>query len=157
MQEKPISTEDSDTTQIEKKPTPATEERPIPPIEEGQVSQEQLKEIFQENRYITTKQLAYKLHISRQWISDLCKTGRIKAVKPVGGHWRIPESEANKMLTQGLPAAPRPTPPRPTIKMKITREHAKKIMPERRTEEEPEEETKKEKPWDFLDPFGLVR
>lgn len=138
-----------------------TEKAPEVDIEAGEVSQEQLKEVIDQGRYISAKELSSKLSVSRAYICKLLKEGRIKGVKPFGGEWRIPQDEANRVMQQGLPPAPRKPPPRRKVAIKVSKEEADRIMPEAKRKEEPpqqpEPQEKKGWGWDPLDPFGLVR
>ena len=61
-------------------------------IAQGEVSEAQLEEIKQKQWY-SVKDVAIVTCYSTAWISYLCKMGKVKAIKPVGGQWRIPESE----------------------------------------------------------------
>ena len=82
-------------------------------VEKGKVSPEQMAEI-EAGGFYTIKEIAEKLRYSYAWITYLVQDGRIKGIKPVGGRWRIPRSEYQRLVTEGIPPLPREkeTPPR---------------------------------------------
>lgn len=81
-----------------------SEPQPLDPIVDtaGFASPAQLEEVGAGN-FLTVPQLALELHFNQAYISRLCKDGRIKAVKPVGGQWRIPSSETARLQKEGIP------------------------------------------------------
>ncbi len=52
----------------------------------------------QRNGYLTTTEFAKLCGVSRFTIINWAKQGRIKTIKTVGGHYRIPEMEALNLL-----------------------------------------------------------
>lgn len=145
---------------VEEQPTPTPESEPTPaPVEEpagevqvesGEVTKEQLKEV-EVGEYVTIKQVADTLHFSSAWIwEQITKRGRIKAIKPLGGQWRIPKSEYERILKEGIPPMPR----KPVEKPKVT----EIVIDERKVAERVKEpEKKEEKPPQLfnLDFLGL--
>ncbi len=112
------------------------------PVGTGSASPEQLREI-EEGRYYTAKELSSKINYSIQWIAWMCRNGRIQAVKPFGAQWRIPRSEGDRIISQGLPAIPRPQPPKPqddddVVRIRVSKEKAEKVRPK-----QPESEKEK--------------
>lgn len=75
-------------------------------IERGQVSPEQMKEILS-GAFVSVKQIADRLNYSSAWINGLCQQGRIKGIKPFGGRWRIPKSEYERIIREGIPPLPK--------------------------------------------------
>ena len=70
-------------------------------IERGEVTDEQIKEIGSGDFYTVTE-VADSLHYSYTYIIQLCQVGVIKAIKPIGGRWRIPKSEYNRIISEGI-------------------------------------------------------
>lgn len=157
---KPI-TDDSDQTPVTPEEAPETpisapipEKTSEPPtavekppesiaIEEGAVTPEQIQEIV-EGKYWTISELAERMGYSTTWIQMQCKNGRIRGIKPLGHRWRIPESEVQRVLKEGIHPLPREEKrPEPT-RITVPAEKADKVAPHRREEEEEEEEKTKE-------------
>ncbi len=68
--------------------------------------------------YFSSGQVAEDLDTSQETIRRHCQTGGIKAELTQGGQYRIPQSERDRLLRDGLPAMPRPLPGdkgRPTV------------------------------------------
>ena len=82
------------------------EEQPKVIVEKGDVSPEQMVEI-EAGDFYTIKEIAEKLRYSYAWITYLVQDERIKGIKPVGGRWRIPKSEYQRLITEGIPPLPR--------------------------------------------------
>jgi len=161
-QERPITPSSEETlTPPEETPetplsAPLAEEQPSEPlaIEQGGVTPEQIQEIL-EQRYLTITELAEKMGYSTTWIQMNCKNGRIKAIKPLGHRWRIPESEVKRLLKEGIPPLPREEKrPEPT-RIEVPPEKTAKVAPHRREEAE-EEKAKEEGRGDYWPlPFRL--
>ncbi len=142
------------------KPEPKPEPKPVPEpaetpgevqIEKGKVEPKQLKEI-EEGEYFTIPQVARKLQYGNAWIWDMIQAGRIKAIKPLGGQWRVPRSEYDRLAKEGLPPLPRkPREEPPVTKIKVKPEQASKVE----TPEVKEEPPAKGKEGLNLDWFGL--
>lgn len=120
-----------------------------PKIERGEVAPEQMAEIEQ-GKYHTISQIAGELSYSTAWILDLVKKGRIKGIKPLGSGWRIPDSEYQRVIKEGIPPMPR----EPAKKPPIT-----EILVEPEVVEEPEKQKEAKKPpsifpLDFSQLFG---
>ena len=90
--------------------------------------------------HVTVKWLADTLGYNSAYISLLCKQGRIKAVKPVGGLWRIPREEADRIVSQGLPEKPGKEPN--INRIKPTKEQRKQVVPDAPEPEAEEEESR---------------
>jgi len=71
-------------------------------IERGDVSEAQVAEI-EKGEFYTVREIADELRYTYSWIIQLCQTGRINAIKPMSGRWRIPASERRRLLTEGIP------------------------------------------------------
>lgn len=81
-------------------------------LDNNQQAEETRQSIAEElAEYYSPKVLASKLFCSTVWIEILCQQGRIKAIK-FGKLWRIPKSEGDRILAQGLPLPPKE--PKPT-------------------------------------------
>lgn len=76
-------------------------------------------------RFYSTAEVADTLHYTRAWITELCRLGKIRAVKPTSdsGRFRVPASELARLRRDGVPGpsapakAPKPAPaqePTPT-------------------------------------------
>ena len=112
--------------------------------EKSTVTPEQMEEI-KAQEYYSIKQIADTLRYSVAHITEMVHRGRIKAFKPLGGRWRIPKSEWERIIKEGIPL-PRekiiPGPP-PVTEIEIEPEMMQKIK-------EPEKKEKKWSPFDFL-------
>ena len=105
-------------------------------IEEGAATAEQVEEIL-EGKYCTIKEIATKLGFSPAYISKLCKQGTIKAVKPLQGHWRVPLTEAERIMKEGIPPMPRvKVEKEPVTYIEVSREQQEKIAPQHRERQE---------------------
>lgn len=119
-------------------------------VEKGEVTPEQFKEI-ESGEFITPKEVAEKFRYTYAWVLWMIHGGRIKAVKPLGGRWRIPRSEYERILKEGVPPMPREETPKPKVtEITIPKEIEKKIM------EPPKKEERRPSPSLFgLDFTGL--
>ena len=126
-------------------------------VERGEASDKQVEEVRTGNFY-TVREVAEKLNYSYTWIIQLCQSGRISAVKPVGGNWRIPKSEYDRMISEGIPAPTVPDKPEekaedlPVMEIEVAEEHVEKT-PVKKAEAKTKgpEELKREKGFlDFL-------
>ena len=123
-------------------PTPAPEpEQGEVQIEKGKVTDEQLKEV-ESSDFVTISQLANKLHFSKFWIWELVTKGRIKAIKPLGGQWRIPRSEYERLLKEGIPPMPRKPIEKPAVTEIVVDEE--KVVSRVKEPKEPEEKPQKQ-------------
>ena len=104
------------------------EKSPPVAIKEGAATAAEIAEI-EEGKYYTVKQLAQKTGYTTTWISMLCKAGRIHAIKPTGGQWRIPASEFNRVIKEGIPPLPREKPAAPITRIRVPVEKQKEIAP----------------------------
>lgn len=109
-------------------------------IEDSTATEDQLEEVLR-GRYITTTALSKRIGYNTRYISKLCAQGKIKAVKPLGNLWRIPEDEARRIINEGLPA-PEKEVKKTTIELTPTEEQLKKIVTPKK--EEPPAEIKQE-------------
>ena len=118
-------------------------------IEKGEVSKEQMQEIMT-GEFITVKELAEKLRFSYPWVIWHLQEGRIKGIKPLGGRWRIPRSEYDRVMKEGTP---------PMTKEKV-RPPVTEILVDNKVVEKIKEPPKKEGkppgnfPLDFSSLFG---
>ena len=83
-------------------------------ITEGELTPEQMEEI-ESGEYFTVAQIATKLRYTGAWILKLVQDGRIKGVKPLGGRWRVPRSEYEKLIKEGIPPLPREPSDKPSV------------------------------------------
>jgi len=109
-------------------------------IEKGEATQEQIKEVL-EGKFYTIKELAGKLGYTTAWITWKCQAGVIKAVKPIGGQWRIPASEVDRIMKQGTIPLAKPKSKEPVTVLEVPPEKVDKVAPHPRT---PVEEAGKE-------------
>jgi excisionase family DNA binding protein len=108
--------------------TEPIKEKREPSPEKGVADTKQLAEIESGN-YMTPKKVAEDFHYSKQWIIELLKAGRIHGTKPMGGQWRIPVSEVNRIKGQGLPPLPpHPKPPDAT-EVIVEGKHLERVTP----------------------------
>ncbi len=118
-----------------------------PMVDKGEVAPEQMEEIEQ-GEYFTIAQIANELSYTRAWILDLIHQGRIKAIKPLGGRWRIARSEHDRIIKEGIPPMPREPAEKPQV-TEIEVENQKVIDKVR------EPPKKDEKPSSLLFPWSL--
>ena len=97
-------------------------------VEKGEVTPIQMEEI-ETGEYFTIKQIADKLRYSVAWITFLVQERRIKAIKPIGGRWRIPKSEYQRLTTEGIPPLPREVVKPPVEEIEVSEEKTKQISP----------------------------
>jgi excisionase family DNA binding protein len=104
---------------------------------------EQQQEI-EEGKSYTIKQLATRLNYTTQWLTQLCQDGRIKAIKPFGGHWRIPKSIGDKLISQGIPPPPRKAPAKPsnTQTIVVPEKDVPRVQGKQKKEEDKDSEDK---------------
>lgn len=102
-------------------------------IEKGELAPPQIKEV-EEGHFYTIKQLAHDLSYSVAWITCLVQKGRIKAIKPLGGSWRIPASEVSRVKKEGIPPLPRVIPAEVPGEIVVEGEHLEKVKPVEKTE-----------------------
>jgi len=55
-------------------------------------------ESVESNRMHTVKETATLLNLSVEYLRDLIHMGRVEAVKPMGGHFRISGNEVKRLL-----------------------------------------------------------
>ena len=120
-------------------------------IEKGEVSPEQQQEI-ETGEYFSLQQLATRLCYGRAWIRQLVQEGRIKAIKPLGGRWRIPKSEYERIIKEGIPPLPREPTEKPPVTEIVVED--KKLMDKVREPEKKKEEPLIRHPLDFSGLFG---
>lgn len=117
-------------------------------VEKGELGPDQMEEV-ESGEFLTTKQVATKLQYSYQWVQSQLQTGRIKGIKPMGGKWRIPKSEVDRIIKEGLPPLPRQpkeTPP-------LTEIHVNKSI-EDKVKEAPRKKEERPRLFQFGDIFG---
>ena len=143
VKEQPEATETAtDATQ----PVPPEEKPTEIPIEKGKATPEQIAEI-KAGKYYSVAQIARELSYGHSWILELVRTGRIKAIKPLGGQWRVPSSEYERIKREGIPPLPRAEVEKPAV----TEIEVPETVVEKKVKEP--EEKKKEPPVGF--PFSL--
>ena len=121
-----------------------------PKIEKGEVALEQMEEI-EKGEYVTIAQIANELSYTRAWILSLVQQGRIKGIKPLGGQWRIPKSEHDRIIKEGIPPMPREPAEKPPV-------NQIKVLDAKVIDKVKEPEKKAEKPPGlFLDFFGTFQ
>lgn len=76
---------------------------------------EEQKEECRQGKSVTTRELAARLHFAPRTILRLCEEGVIAAWKPLGKHWRIPQSEADRLASQGIKRPPAKLPTEPEV------------------------------------------
>lgn len=123
-------------------------------IELGDISGEQLEEVQTKGQYWTIKQLATELGYTTIWVHKLCQAGRIAAIKPFGGHWRIPDSEAQRVMKEGATPMARIPKSDGAEAIEVPEEKLDLIVPKRKEKEKAGAEESES--W-FTLPFGLGR
>lgn len=117
-------------------------------VEAGEVTPEQMEEL-EAGEYFTIAQVAHRLRYTSAWINELVRQGRIHAIKPVGGRWRVPHSEFERLIKEGIPPMTREHPQPPVRGIEVDEETHKRLVRE-------SEEKKERKPPGFsLDFFGI--
>ncbi len=107
-----------------------------PIVEQGKIAPEQMKEL-EEGKYVTIKQIATELSYTTAWILELVHKGRIKGIKPLGGRWRIPRSEYERIIKEGIPPMlrePAEKPPVTEIEVSEAKVIDKVVEPEKKGE-----------------------
>jgi len=134
---------------------PAKDEEPenIVYVEKGDVSDAQIDEI-NAGDYYTIKEVATKLRYTTAWITALVQSGRIKAIKPAGMRWRIPKSEYERLLREGIVTPVKvPKEEKPEVtEIDVSEEVEKKV-----TEKTPTSQAKKGIFGEILDFSGLFK
>ena len=98
-------------------------------VEKGTMDEAEISEITESGQWHTIKEIATKLGYSTAWICALCEQGRIKAVKPLGGRWRIPPEEYERLLKEGIPPLPKEKPRPPIRRIKVPQAAEEKVSP----------------------------
>ena len=83
-------------------------------LDKGEVTPEQMEEIEQ-GEFLTVSEVADKFRYSYQWVLWMLQEGRIKGIKPLGGRWRIPRSEYERILKGGIAPMPREQAAKPPV------------------------------------------
>ena len=117
-------------------------------VDKGSVSVQQIAEI-EKGQFHTVQEVAKRLNYSYIWILYLVQGGRIKAIKPLGGRWRIPASELDRLLKEGLPMITREKPKMEATTIVLDEEQSRRINPPPK-----EEPARKPAPWKFPIDFG---
>ena len=125
----------------EGKPAPKAVEEVAP---KGEITPEEAK-VVAKGDYVTIKQLANTLGYSVAWITLLVQEGRIHGTKPLGGNWRIPKGEIERLTKVGL-RKPVTASEVEASEIKVTDEHINRVItkPPEKKEEAPED---KSIPW----------
>lgn len=140
----PESKPQSKPTKPIPEPKPVAEPVPVPEetpgevrVEKGKVEPKQLEEI-EVGEYYTISQVATKLNFSKFYIWELIQKGRIKAIKPLGGRWRVPKSEYDKLVKEGLPPLPRVAKEKPAVtEIVVEEEVVSKVKEPQKQEQKP--------------------
>lgn len=119
-------------------------------VEQGEVSPKQMGEI-ETGEYLTVTEIANKLRYSRPWVLGLLKANRIHGIKPLGGRWRIPRSEFDRILKEGVPPMPREEKEKPPV---TTIEVSDKVVDKIKEPEKKEKRPSSTWPLDFTGLFG---
>ena len=138
---------EAEPAKAEEKVEEKVEEKPAEiPIEKGEATAEQIAEI-KAGQYYSVAQIARELSYGHSWILELVRTGRVKAIKPLGGQWRVPSSEYERIKREGIPPLPRAEVEKPAVtEIEVPEQTVKDKVKE-------PEEPKKEPPLMF--PFSL--
>ena len=106
-------------------------------IEKGEATDEQIAEI-EEGKYYSVAQMARELSYGHSWMLELVRSGRIKAIKPLGGQWRVPNSEYQRIKKEGIPPMPRVAIEKPKVtEIEVAAETVKDKVKEPPPREEP--------------------
>ena len=119
----------------------------------AKITPEQASEVAEGN-FVTVAELAREIKYSKRWVQHLIETGRITAVKPTGGHWRIPISEVKRIKEVGTPPRSRKAEkPEEPNEVTVSGDHARRTgAGGQRTGEEEEIKIRT-----VSDLFGLLR
>lgn len=98
-------------------------------IEQGDATEAQIQEITEGN-FVTVKELADALKYSPAWISEMLHKGRIHGIKPTGGSWRIPASEAERIKKEGIPPLSRVKTAETPGEVVVPEEHIERVQAE---------------------------
>ena len=106
---------------------------------ESAVTPEQASEVAR-GEFVTAGELAREINYGKRWIVHLAKTGRIAAVKPTGGQWRIPVSEVKRIKEVGTPSRSKKTEePEEPSEVLVNGDHARRTSAGGRRTKEGEE------------------
>jgi len=81
----------------------------------------------EQGRFLTARQVADQLSYSRNWILDLMRQGRIRAIKPTGTRWRIPASEVERLKSEVWPPQ-RQSPELEVSEIAVGSEHMARVL-----------------------------
>lgn len=125
--------------------------------ESSNLTQAQLQEV-QSGLYVSCKQIAKELGYTTAWISYKCKLGQIKAVKPMGGQWRIPKSEYDRLKREGFPIVPQERPKPKAKEIHVPDEQLSRVAPEKVPKPAPPdpEQPQEKKRYGFSDIFTMT-
>ena len=124
----------------------ATEE-PIA-VEKGKADNQQMEELTK-GEYVSAKQVAQHFGYTRAYVTALLALEKIRGVKPIGGQWRIPISEYERMKREGMPPLPREPKKPPVTEIMVDPERTGIETPERKAEASPEGKER-------FNPFGFL-
>jgi len=130
------------------------EEVPKVIVDKGEITPAQMQEI-EAGEFLTVSEVADKFRYSYQWVLWMLQEGRIKGIKPLGGRWRIPRSEFDRILKGGIAPMAREKPESerpPKTEIVPDEKTIKKITQERKAGEEGKPPSWF--PLDFSDLFG---
>jgi len=132
--EEEVKAEEIPVTLPEDKPKAGDIEEKAP---KGEVTPKEAKEIAR-GKFVTVKEFAGIFDYSTAWITILLQEGKIHGVRPLGGNWRIPKGEIDRLTKEGLrkPVAASEV---DATEIKVTDEHIKRVItqpPEKKEESE---------------------
>ena len=105
-------------------------------VENAKITPEQVDEVV-EGKCMTVRELAEELKYSTDWVAQHIREGRIAAVKPLGGRWRIPMSEVKRIKEVGSPRLPKKPKPEESGEITVDSHHMKRMKgPERKEKSE---------------------
>jgi len=119
---------------------PAKEALKEADIEKGDATAEQIEEVSKLGGFYLVKEVADEFNFTRAWVTQLCTSGRIKAIKPSGGQWRIPASEVERIRKEGIQTLPRKKKEPEVTRIKVPGDKIDKVAPHREEEKAKEEE-----------------
>ncbi|MBU1449320.1 helix-turn-helix domain-containing protein [Patescibacteria group bacterium] len=95
-------------------------------ISKGEITPAQMQEI-EAGEFLTVCEVADRFRYSYQWVLWMLQEGRIKGIKPLGGRWRIPRSEFDRILKGGIAPMARERPKPPVTEIEVNGKAAEKV------------------------------
>lgn len=126
--EEPVKEEEVTEEQPVVEEPPAEEKQELAIEDKGKATKEQIAEV-KLGKFLTVKQVATSLGFSTAYVSYLLKGDkrkgippRIHGVKVLGGSWRIPESEYERLIKEGPLPLKKPDEEKQVTKIKVEAE-----------------------------------